>query len=104
MSGGYGIEGLDAFDAFGRELDSVAANVRRTGELVNDMVADPGLWGIALGQVIGAAASKFCADAHDTFVTYGEAIDRHKDKLIEARNSYEEQEQAVVDSITRYQL
>ncbi|WP_197321100.1 hypothetical protein [Saccharomonospora sp. NB11] len=104
MSSGHVIRDYSEFDEFSRTLDTLASDLRSTGDLVGSMVADPGLWGVLLGQVIGAAASKFCADARDALNDYGEAIELHKEKLDKARRLYEETDRQADESISRYQL
>lgn len=104
VSGGYEIKDPAAFDTFGGKLNELSDNVRGTGDLVGHMVADPGLFGILGGQIIGMAASIYCSGASQAFAKYGEALEKHKEKLDQAKKAYEAQEDGVSDSISRYQL
>lgn len=104
MSGEYEVKDPGAFDTFGRKLNELSDHVHSTGDLVGHMVADPGLFGVLGGQIIGAAASKYCADARDAFAKYGETLAQHKEKLDKAKQAYEAQEHNASDSMSRYQL
>lgn len=104
MSGEYEVKDPGAFDAFGRKLNELSDNVRSTGDLVGHMIADPGLFGVLGGQIIGAAASKYCGDAKHAFDSYGETLEKHKEKLDNAKKAYQAQEDDVSDSMSRYQL
>lgn len=104
MSDGYNIETIDAFKTFGDKLNDLSDNVRDTGSLMGDMVADPGLYGILFGQIIGVAASVYCAGSREAFENFGEAIERHKEKLDKAMKDYQGQEDHATESISRFQL
>ncbi|MEU3627812.1 hypothetical protein BS329_38955 [Amycolatopsis coloradensis] len=102
MSGGQDIPASEAFDTFGRELNGLADNIRKTGDLVGHMVADPGLYGILMGQIIGAAASAYCGETREAFNKYGESLEKHKEKLDKAVKAYRAQDEHARDEISRY--
>ncbi|MEV4604113.1 hypothetical protein AB0K15_42955 [Amycolatopsis sp. NPDC049253] len=103
MSAGYEIKDPAAFDTFGGKLNELSDNVRGAGDLVGHMVADPGLYGILGGQIIGMAASIYCSEAEQAFAKYGEALEKHKEKLDQAKKAYEAQENNAANSIPRFQ-
>ncbi|CAM2913424.1 hypothetical protein SAXI111661_07980 [Saccharomonospora xinjiangensis] len=100
MSAGFRTE-AEAFDAFGNQLDDLAATLREIGEMIGSCVADPGIFGV-VGQVFGAGASMHCAEASGQFNEYADCVERLKDKLITAKRTYEEQDDAVRSTIARY--
>lgn len=102
VSDGYGTK-EPGFDTFAGKLNELSDNVRATGDLIGHMVADPGLFGVLGGQLIGAAASKYCADTRDAFNTYGEALEKHKEKLNMAKEAYKAQEDHVSDTLSGFQ-
>ncbi|MBK1789214.1 hypothetical protein [Prauserella cavernicola] len=103
MSGGFTADNPgEAFGEFGKKLDEVADNARETRNLLRGMVADPGLFGIFLGQIMGAAASAACDDSADGFDKFGEALEKHREKLDKAAKSYEEQDQSVKDEMSEF--
>ncbi|MEV7550257.1 hypothetical protein AB0N89_11585 [Amycolatopsis sp. NPDC089917] len=101
MSGGQEIPASEAFDTFGKKLAGHADEVRQSGDLVGHMVADPGLYGILMGQIIGAAASAYCAETRDAFSKYGESLQKHKEKLDKAYKEYQANEDHAKEQISK---
>ncbi|OLT38732.1 hypothetical protein BJF85_08625 [Saccharomonospora sp. CUA-673] len=104
MSGQYEVEDTDVFDPMEKRLASMSDEVREIGDLVAGMMLDPGLFGVGVGQVIGAAASDACSKTGEALRDYGETIDVHKEKLSNARESYMEQERSVQAAMSEYDL
>ncbi|MBK1785481.1 hypothetical protein [Prauserella cavernicola] len=104
MNDGYRVDDEDAFDEFGKKLNQLADNTKSTGDLVGGMVADPGLFGVLAGQIIGAAASSACDMTGQAFDKYSEAIQKHKDKLDKTLETYQAQEDDVATRLSEYKV
>ena len=100
--GGYRAETLELFDKFGGNLTELSDNIHGTGQTVNDMAGDTGLFGVAVGQIIGLAATKACAETAAAFAKFAGALEKHKEKLDKAKETYRAQEDDVVDTMRKF--
>lgn len=105
MSGGFEAKNPgEAFKKMGDCLMDVADGARGSRNLVRGMVADPGMFGVFLGQAMGGPASKACDDAGDGFDKFGESLEKTKEKLDKAKQAYEDQDQSVKDGMKKFEL
>lgn len=102
MSGGFDVEPQRLVE-FGKHLDQLESNLKETAGVVGGCVADIGIFGM-VGQLFGAGASKWCADAERQLNTYAGTIAGFSEKLNEAARRYQDGDAEAEDSITRYQL
>ncbi len=98
-AGGFRVDAAP-LTTFSRHLDELENNLKNTGGLMKSMVADPGMFGI-IGQLFGAGASKWCAEAGDQLNTYAGTIGGFSDKVAEAAKAYESGEADTVETIVR---
>ncbi|MBB4683858.1 hypothetical protein [Amycolatopsis jiangsuensis] len=101
MSGGYSLD-PKALEKFGNHLDGLADNLRGSGEMIGGCVADPGIFGV-VGQLFGAGASLHCGKARDQLTSYADSVGKFRENLDKARKGYQDQEDDVTDSISKYQ-
>ena len=87
--------------AFGRHLDELENNLKGTAGMVGSCVADVGMFGI-VGQLFGAGASKWCAEAQHQLNDYAGTIAGFSDKVDEAAKKYQAGEADAVSSIVRF--
>lgn len=102
MSGGFDVRPEPLIE-FGNHLDELEGNIKGTAGMLGGCVMDIGMFGL-IGQLFGAGASKWCAEAEGQLNTYAGTISDFSDKIREAAKKYESGEAAAGDSILRFNV
>lgn len=103
MSDGYKLESVEALDEFNKALGQREDRIREAGQMIGDCVADPGIFGI-VGEVFGAGASAHCDKASHQLGSYADTVVTFQQRLTKIKQTYQQQEQDVADSISGYEV
>jgi hypothetical protein len=97
VSSGFGVTEGNLTE-FARHLDQLESDLRGSSAMLKSCVGDPGIFGI-VGQVFGAGASKWCAEAGDHLGKYAETISGFSDETTLAVKKYQNGEADAIDAI-----
>lgn len=96
MSDGYEVD-VEKLKTFSKHLSDMHDDLKSAGDQVGGVVGDPGIFGILGGQLFGAAASAYCAQARDGFHGYAGTADEFAGRIDDTVKGYDTGEADVHD-------
>jgi hypothetical protein len=83
---------------FAKHLDQLESDLKNSSSVLKSIVGDPGIFGI-VGQLFGAGASKWCAEAGDHLGKYADTVSGFADETNLAVKKYQNGESDAIDAI-----
>jgi hypothetical protein len=99
VSDGYEVSS-EKLKAFSKHLSEMHDDLKSSGDQVGGVVGDPGIFGILGGQLCGAAASAYCAQARDGFHGYAGTADEFAGRIDDTVKGYDNTEVDVHDLLS----